>query len=198
MDLKENEEMEEILRDSEHVSGKVKGDTEQRTKPDQSTKVVVFRTPNKYGVVFKLTVCLTIVPLVLVSFLEFAVNPEQNIVKMSIASVFLVATGLLSPIRLDVRSDGSVGLATLFVTWWFGNAVRAYRTDGHMGNGSGRRIKFVTDYETEVCVKRPRGKADLYVSPIDPDGFVQAINNVVQRLEEDDEDRESPPAIVVV
>ena len=143
---------------------------------------VVFRSPYKCSISFQVVIGCNIVPFVVDAVRAFADHPRENVLPMMIALVFFVLAGLLLPIRLDVRSDGSIGMATLFVTWWYGDALYAYRMDDWVaGYDDGRRrrpMTFAACYEIQVCVKRPPGQIDLSVRPADPDGFVQAVNNV--------------------
>lgn len=95
------------------------------------------------------------------------------------------------PTKFEVRSNGSIGVATLFVTYTFVDAVRAYIADGLFEGALRPRFKFATSLEKRVVVRRRNGRWDLLLSPNDVDGFVKAVNGVSQRLDfGEDEQRE--------
>eukprot|EP00980_Cylindrotheca_fusiformis_P030599 scaffold25087_cov201-Cylindrotheca_fusiformis.AAC.2 len=83
---------------------------------------------------------------------------------------------MVLPRSVDVRSDGTVGIKTTMMTYKFSHVVRAYQASNPM-EGLGRlRIKFATDFQNRVALRRSHGKWDVFVSPVDLAEFIAAVN----------------------
>lgn len=105
---------------------------------------------------------------------------------------------IVLPKQVDVRSNGSVAIKSFLLTYHIDGVVRAYQA------GIGReefwrpRITFATRLgEGRVVIRRRHGKWDVVVSPEDPEGFIQAVEEVVRRDDVGSDDKDgamvSPP-----
>jgi hypothetical protein len=102
------------------------------------------------------------------------------------------------PRQVDVRSNGSIGIKTFLITYRFKGVVRAYQAGMGREDFLRPRLKFATSFfpPHRVVIRRRGGKWDLVVSPSDPEEFIQAVENVVFELEQQEQDesnREGKP-----
>jgi hypothetical protein len=91
---------------------------------------------------------------------------------------------LILPKQVDVRSDGSVGVKTALYTFVFSDIVRAYATEGTATYSFQSKWKFSTTVSERIVIKRRNKKWDVIVSPVDRQGFLQALEQVLQKTEE--------------
>eukprot|EP00977_Amphora_coffeiformis_P002104 scaffold403_cov157-Amphora_coffeaeformis.AAC.5 len=155
-------------------------------EPERKAPKVVFETPSKYDsfVVIILSICL-----LSILFAFYKVYGDDNIsdderkqayttliwTPVSISLVF----ALVLPHSLQVRSDSSLGIRTLFVTWWFSEVTETVVNPPFSEHCRRPRYKFATAlFRHHVLVRRREGHWDVLVSPRDVDAFVQAIANV--------------------
>lgn len=100
---------------------------------------------------------------------------------ISISIVF----ALVLPHSLQVRSDASLGVRTLFVTWWFSDVIEAAVNSPFAEHCRRPRYKFATSlFRDRVLVRRRRGRWDVLVSPRDTEAFIQAITSVSSELDD--------------
>mmetsp|Transcript_11700 Transcript_11700/g.27073 ORF Transcript_11700/g.27073 Transcript_11700/m.27073 type:complete len:207 (+) Transcript_11700:1150-1770(+) len=150
------------------------GRSEEGSEKEEVSREVIHSSPCSYHVILQIFLLFTFV----VNILPLILDPPLFLI---VGGIWAVLIALMLPVRFDVLSDASVDMVTLIATYPFPDVVRAYQTDGTIGGGSGPRIKFVTDYGSEVCLRRARGRHDIYVSPRVPEEFVQAVNEAVNR-----------------
>lgn len=151
---------------------------------------VVFSTRSAYGcmmvgvLVFGIVVVLlTIIP---ISLDPNTSNEDKKAAVWTLiwsAVAVLILYIFILPTKFEVRSDASIGVATLFITYSFVDAVRAYAAGGMFEGALRPRIKFATALDKRVVVQRKNGLWDLLLSPSDVDGFVKAVNDASQHLE---------------
>ena len=91
---------------------------------------------------------------------------------------------MVLPRKVDIRSNGVVGVKTFLVTYRFSDVVRVYEADMGRDDLLRPRIKFATTFSTphRLVVER-NGKWDLVITPSDPQGFIQAVERVTSKLE---------------
>ena len=95
---------------------------------------------------------------------------------------------MIIPRHLDVRSNGTVGIKTIILTMKYDDICRAYMQGFSWKEdlcGSPRRFKFATALKPphRIVIVRKYGKWDLVISPNEPELFIQAIDQVVSKLE---------------
>ena len=93
---------------------------------------------------------------------------------------------VILPKQVDVRSNGSIGIKTFLVTFQFPSVARAYKSEPVLFQREDfqrPRLKFESHPWSKVVVLRRHGKWDVTVSPKDPQGFIEAIEKVVNELE---------------
>jgi hypothetical protein len=97
----------------------------------------------------------------------------------------LVLYMVVLPKQIDVRSNGTVGIKTFLMTFHIDDIVHAY----DLGTGvvrsttwTCRNQSYVTQFGDggRVVLRRRHGKGDVSVTPIDPMGFICAIEEVVR------------------
>ena len=150
---------------------------------DERPQIVV-SSAAKYGWLFVVLLWACFLPQLLLLLPSLIFSPRAYPLEASLAFVYLAAITTLLPIRFDVLSDGSVRVVAFWWSWTYPDTVRAYRCTA-IRPGT-RAVSFVTHRDYRLCVKRPRGKVDLYISPQDPDGFLDALCRVVAELEQRD------------
>jgi hypothetical protein len=175
--------------DSEEVSSEdLRGASKSKNKTN--ARDIVFSTRCKYGcfiwgiLIFSVAVCvLTIIPI--------SLDPETDeqdkeaaihtLIWSAVAIIILYM--FILPVSVEVRSDASIGVKTLVLTYSFIEATRAYRADSIWEGVLRPRIKFATSLDSRVIVRRKHGWWDLALSPHDADGFIRALADVAQQLE---------------
>eukprot|EP00540_Astrosyne_radiata_P005673 CAMPEP_0116857424 /NCGR_PEP_ID=MMETSP0418-20121206/20536_1 /TAXON_ID=1158023 /ORGANISM="Astrosyne radiata, Strain 13vi08-1A" /LENGTH=84 /DNA_ID=CAMNT_0004491087 /DNA_START=40 /DNA_END=291 /DNA_ORIENTATION=- len=83
-------------------------------------------------------------------------------------AVISVAYLMALPTAFEVRSDGSIGVVMVLLTYTFPDVVRAYQLENLCDAAFRPRMKFLTDLDSRVCIERSRC-CDLLVSPKDVD-----------------------------
>jgi len=165
---------------------------EKPVKNSAVIREVVFTTPCTYGWLVWLLLAfsigaslLTTIPL-FISDNESSDEEKKSAIHTLIwttVSILIVYIFIL-PYKCEVRSDASIGISTLFLTYSFIEAVRAYQADGIFDAlVRPRRFKFTTDFHNRVVVLRKHGRWDLDVSPKDSEGFIRAVHDMTERLE---------------
>ena len=151
---------------------------------------VVFETPSKYDsfVVIILSICLLSI---LFSFYKVYGDDSISDNERKQAYTTLIWTpvslsivfALVLPHSLQVRSDSSIGIRTLFVTWWFSDVAEAIENRPFTEHCRRPRYKFATAlFSNRVLIRRRRGHWDVLVSPREVDAFIQAISRVSSEL----------------
>lgn len=98
---------------------------------------------------------------------------------------------MILPKQIDVRTNGSVGIKTFLMTYQFTGACRAYVAGPGREDFVRPRLRFATDMNQRVVVRRKNGMWDLVLSPTDADAFVNALDRIItnlEKLEDDDVD----------
>ena len=95
----------------------------------------------------------------------------------------LVLYLFILPFRVSVKSDGSICVRVLPMTYTFAGTVRAYQSPGIWEDAFLPRLKFATNESRRVVILRRKGMWDLTVSPTKPQEFVDAVSNVMTALE---------------
>jgi hypothetical protein len=160
---------------------------------------VVFSTPTRYSssiwILALALVVVNVLPIVVILLVGTSNNSSKVEKMQNLYPVLFCNAAILSaivvvfPRSFEVRSDASIGVTTLFITYSFVDAVRGYKVDGILfDNNKGillsrQRVKFATSLDHRVLVRRRTGLWDLLVSPHDDEGFIGAIEDVTQRLE---------------
>ena len=154
------------------------GETKAQREPR-----VVFETLSKYDsfVVILLSICLLSI---LFAFYKVYASDSLSDDERKQAYTTLIWTpisislvfALVLPHSLQVRSDSSLGIRTLFVTWWFSEVTEAVVNPPFSEHCRRPRYKFATAlFRHRVVVRRRKGHWDVLVSPRDVDAFIQAI-----------------------
>jgi hypothetical protein len=117
------------------------------------------------------------------SLQEEEVQQKVWILVWTLILVFVIYMAIL-PRQVDVRSNGSIGVKTALYTYIFTGVCRAYEAGIGREDFVRPRLKFGASLTANrVVVRRRHGKSDLVVTPSDPQGFVQAVEQVVGQLE---------------
>lgn len=150
-----------------------------------SNKPIVFQTPSKYDSATFLLLAIAPVSLlagVIVSVKDADAETRKKTITL-LGSVFLslsVLIALVLPSRFEVVSDRSINVVNLLQTNWnFCRAQEARPNQGSLWEKMRGKYTFSTCLCNEnynVVVLRD-GRFDLLVSPMDPEGFMRAINN---------------------
>lgn len=151
---------------------------------------VVFSCSSKYHVVVILL--LAISPIVCaLSVIPVWLDPTASLNDKWVATSVIAASSLLilvlymavCPYRLDVRSDASIVVVTFLCPHVFPHVARAYQLESLASFESmfRPRIKFATDLNFRIVVRRRRPYWDIIVSPADPSGFLAAVERVVEQ-----------------
>ena len=124
---------------------------------------------------------------VLLVWLDDAQPPAERELSIKIlvgttAGILLLYLFIL-PIQVSVKSNGSVCIRVLPMTYTFFHAVRAYQSPGMWDDSFRARIKFATNISKRVVILRRNGKWALTVSPLNPKEFVDAVSRVTSALE---------------
>jgi hypothetical protein len=177
-------EEQEEERESFHTEG------EEAVQQDRR---VVFESPSAYSpliyILLAFVICSMIGSYAMVYFDGSVSDQDKEDALWSLGSSFLFVIPvfvLVLPLSLQVRSDASVGVKTLFVTWTFDKATAAYEDPAFMEQCRRPRFKFATALQGRVLVRRLKGKWDVLVSPEDPKGFVDTVFRVAAQVEERD------------
>lgn len=162
-------------------------DAEENTDKE-SRPLIVFETLSQYDcivwIILTIALLSVIFPLYFIWF-DHSVSAEEK--QESLGSLgfslfsIIVVFALVLPTSLQVRSDGSIGVKTIFhITWYFSEVTAAEVETSLCSDRCGRpRFKFATSLTSNrVLVLRRRGKWDILVSPRDVGGFVEAVQTV--------------------
>jgi hypothetical protein len=188
------EKVEKSSVDSEELSEDLKGASKNKLH-ETNAREVVFSTRCKYGcfiwgiLIFSVAICiLTIIPISLDPDTdEQAKEAAIHTLVWSTVAIIILFIFIL-PVSVEVRSDASIGVKTLVITYSFIEAARAYKADSIWEGALRPRIKFATSLDSRVIVRRKHGWWDLALSPDDADGFIQAVADVAQQLEFGEDD----------
>jgi hypothetical protein len=161
----------------------------------RQTPRVVFESPAKYHpctlFLLALAPASTLDSLALVYFDETVSDEDrQSITKgmlWATAVIILVYT-LVLPKRFEVLSDASIRLVTWIscvvdIHYTFPNATAAYDIPPLHQNQFRPRLKFATDLNSRVVVRRRNEGWDLLLSLDDAPGFVDAVWKVAGEVE---------------
>jgi hypothetical protein len=124
------------------------------------------------------------------------------------------------PRQVDVRSNGNVAIKTCLLTFHIDDIARAYRGGGCGGGGGCNnvdssnnnnnnnnnnwnwycdsllrpRVKFATslDKDGTVIIRRKHDKWDVVITPDDPEGFIFALENMLQQKENNENAHNNP------
>ena len=162
-----------------------------KKRPRSQPATVVFASMSHYDYI--VIAMMSLAPLSLIfsmimlnrdkSLPEEEVQQKVWILVWSLILVFVIYMAIL-PRQVDVRSNGSIGVKTALFTYVFTGVCRAYETGIGREDFVRYRLKFGASLTTNrVVVRRRHGKLDLLVTPSDPQGFVQAVEQVVGQLE---------------
>ena len=162
--------------------------TPETVTPTSKEPKVVFETSSKYDscMIIILSICVFSILFAFYKVYEDDSIPDDerkqayNTLIWTLVSIMFVFA-LVLPYSLQVRSDSSIGIRTVFITWWFSKATEAIVNPPSLSEhcSRGPRYKFATAlFHHRVLVRRCKGCWDVLVSPRDVDGFVQAISRV--------------------
>jgi hypothetical protein len=117
--------------------------------------------------------------------LEFKREQHAWFLGWSLILIFGIYMVVL-PRQVDVRSNGSIGIKTFLITYQFKDVLRAYQAGMGREDFLRPRLKFATSFfpPHRVVIRRRGGKWDLVVTPKNPEEFIQALENVVSKLEQ--------------
>ena len=158
--------------------------TTTTTTTTTAPKTVIFETRPKYSCFIRgLVVAVPFLSLVFSVPLLF--QQDMDLTKRWAAAanglihtlVVLLIYSFILPMKLMVRSDGSIGIATTCWTYSFANIETAYCLTSLCQDVGRARFKFATDWFVRVLVRRSAG-FDVVVSPENVLGFIQAIQEV--------------------
>jgi hypothetical protein len=116
---------------------------------------------------------------------DFQTDQHTWVMGWTVILIFALYMVVL-PRKVDVRSNGSIGVKTSLITYQFSGVVRAYQAGMGRDDFLRPRLKFATAFGPPhlVVVRRRHGKWDVVVSPSDPEGFILALERVVSQREE--------------
>jgi hypothetical protein len=86
------------------------------------------------------------------------------------------------PYKINVYSDGSVGVRVIPLTYNFGDVVRAFVSPGMFDDAYRPKFMFATNLDNRVVVIKRKGW-DVTVSPCNPQEFVDTLDSVIKELE---------------
>ena len=145
------------------------------------TETIIMRTGSKYHWIIVLIVAFPICSM-LVPLLWAIVEKDYEKAKSLIWGTIFVLTIfiLVLPKGFDVRTNGVIGVETLLTTWKFANIERAYPAPVSTTDIFDPRFKFATTFNQpyRVLVRRRGHKWNVLVSPVDPEEFINAVNNL--------------------
>jgi hypothetical protein len=164
---------------------------ENRKRPRSQPATVVFASLSHYDYI--VMGLMSLAPLALI-FSMIMINmdkslPEEEVQRKvwilvwTLILVFVIYMAIL-PRQIDVRSNGSIGVKTALFTYIFTGVCRAYEAGIGREDFVRSRLKFGASLTANrVVVRRRHGKSDIVVTPSDPQGFVQAVEQVVGQLD---------------
>jgi hypothetical protein len=170
---------------------------------NKTTKKVMFTSPSKYQTAVWWLVA---IPLLAILIAIISLRPRRDYTRSSTAWIlgwmFLLVIVLymaVLPKQVDVRSNGTVAVKTFLLTFHIDGIVRAYQGGSWKSEDYFLRrktIRFNTTFDEPVVIRRSHGKWDVIVTPEDPAGFINAVEQMVRENgivddEEDDEDVEN-------
>jgi hypothetical protein len=155
---------------------------------------VVFSSPSYYHpfiwVIMALPLFLILIQMILTLVAsrrreDFQTDQQAWLMGWSLILIFAIYM-VVFPRKVDVRSNGSIGVKTFLITYQFSGVVRAYQAGMGRDDFLRPRLKFATAFGPPhlVVVRRRHGKWDVVVSPSDPEGFILALERVVSQREE--------------
>ena len=165
---------------------------------NSNKKLIVFASSSKY----QLLVCILVsIPLlaILMSIILFDVKTQEEyknswtVWTLGWCFIFIVVLYMaVLPRQVDVRSNGNVAIKTCLLTFHIDDIARAYRG---CNNGVDSLnwydpllrpcVKFATslDKDGTVIIIRKHDKWDVVITPDDPEGFISAVENMLQKKE---------------
>lgn len=153
---------------------------------------VVFASSASYQTLILIPLLL-VAPLVMILsivsvFLDSSLSPEErrsSLITLGLSTLLIVVMYLLvMPKRFEVRSDASIAVVTLTFTYTFGHVTAAYNDPPLMRDCWRPRLKFATNLNKRVLVRRKHGGWDIVVSPDDPNGLTAAVWKVAHAVED--------------
>ena len=174
-------------------------------------KLIVFASGSKYQ---WLVALLVVAPLfaILMSIILFDVHSQDEYKNSSTiwalgwCFIFIMVTYMaILPRQVDVRSNGTVAIKTCLLTFFIDEIARAYRGGNIESNYNYQnllrpRVMLATslDKDGAVVIRRNHGKWDVLVTPEDPEGFVNAVEEMVRKKENEDMNSDSNKFVVAV
>ena len=177
---------------------------------NSNKKLIVFASSSKY----QLLVCILLsIPLlaILMSIILFDVKTQEEyknswtVWTLGWCFIFIVVLYMaVLPRQVDVRSNGNVAIKTCLLTFHIDDIARAYRG---CNNGVDSlnwydsllrpRVKFATslDKDGTVIIIRKHDKWDVVITPDDPEGFISAVENMLQKKENDGNEHSNPSVV---
>lgn len=165
-----------------------------RSKSRNAQAKIVFSSESHYHPLLWVIVAFPLVAIVIqftVIVLDSTVvefRKEQQAWSLSWSLILILGIySLILPRRVDVRSNGSIGIKTFLMTYRFKDAVRAYQAGLGREDFLRPRLKFASSFfpPHRVVIRRRGGKWDLLVSPSEPEEFIKAVEDVVSKLEQE-------------
>jgi len=166
-----------------------------RRSSKNKRRLIIFASSSKY----QLLVCLLLmIPLltILVSLILFDINTREEYKNSWIVWVLgwcfiliMVLYMAILPRQVDVRSNGTVAIKTCLLTFHIDDIARAYRgcnIDSNYNSFLRPRVRYATslDKDGAVVIRRKHDKWDVVVTPQDPEGFINAVEKMLQQKED--------------
>jgi len=104
----------------------------------------------------------------------------------------LLAAALLFflPIRIDVRSDATIEVVTFCRTFSYPAVVRVIKAQDSACCCA--IVDAACNIKSQVCVLRQRGQSDVYLSPQDPEEFLQTVNAIANQFQQQEDEMDLP------
>jgi len=160
---------------------------------------VVFSSPAQYDYCILLIVSIPLA-LILVQMTGLLITSAKVVEFERSGAVWILGWSLIwilalymmvLPKQIDVRSNGTIGIKTVMITYQFGDICHTYKADlgpkesGCSSHFGVARYKFITtlDSSKHVVIRRRGGKWDVVVSPEQTDELLRMLQSTITKLE---------------
>jgi len=168
----------------------------RKSRSSRKRKRIVFASASKYQWLIALLVVTPLVA-ILMSIILFDVQSQEEYKNSSTIWIlgwcFLLLTVVymaVLPRQVDVRADGRVAIKTCLLTFFIDDIARAYRgctIESDYDSLLRPRVMLATTLNKDgaVVIRRHHRKWDVVVTPEDPDGFIDAIEGMLRKKEDE-------------
>eukprot|EP00536_Pseudo-nitzschia_multiseries_P016992 jgi/Psemu1/48859/gm1.48859_g len=166
---------------------------------NMNKKLIVFVSYSKYQWLIGFLIAAPLFA-ILISIILFDVQSQEEYKNSSriwllgwMFILIIIVYMAVLPRQVDVRSNGTVAIKTCLLTFHIDEIARAYRgcnIESDYDFFLRPRLRFSTslDRDAAVVIRRHHGKWDVVVTPQDPEGFTNAIEEMLRKKENEQDE----------